>query len=172
MYARSRAEPLYRLCNQSLTLAPTGPNSAAYVVADPPRSFLPDECSFSVRANSSDGVVVSVQRLKLRTSTAVESICLDYLQASHPLCGSRAGSYELSVPMDVKLYTNPTQSYEPGQLVSFVITGYNKTTQDDCKGGSFTCANARCIWEGFSCDKVDNCGDGSDERFFVYSMCS
>ncbi|XP_042148811.1 low-density lipoprotein receptor-related protein 12-like [Ixodes scapularis] len=45
------------------------------------------------------------------------------------------------------------------------------TTQEVCKGDSFTCLNSRCIWNGFSCDGKNNCGDDSDEKYFVNSMC-
>lgn len=170
---------LFDLCGGAgVTLDATGSGSAVYIVAEQPRRAVSDKCTFPVRANNSDGVVISVKHMKLRRSTAVDGICLDYIEFTAEggrnhltVCGSDKKSYEVTVPFVVKMYINPTQSYEPGELVSFFLTGYNKTTQDDCKGGSFTCANSRCIWEGFSCDKTDNCGDSSDEQFFVSSMC-
>ncbi|KAL3235896.1 hypothetical protein MRX96_022326 [Rhipicephalus microplus] len=44
------------------------------------------------------------------------------------VCGSDLRSYETTVPFNVQMYINPTQYYEPGELVAFVITGYNKST--------------------------------------------
>lgn len=177
--AKYTQELLFDLCSgPGLTLDATGPGSAVYIVAEQPRRAVSDKCVFMVRANNSDGVVISMQKMKLRRSTAVDGICLDYVEFTGEggrnhltVCGSDLRSYEATVPFNVQMYINPTQYYEPGELVAFVITGYNKTTQDDCKGGSFTCANSRCIWDGFSCDKTDNCGDGSDEKYFVSSMC-
>lgn len=34
----------------------------------------------------------------------------------------------------------------------------------NCENNMYACNNRRCIWRGFVCDSVDNCGDGSDER--------
>lgn len=170
---------LYDLCSgPGLTLDANGARSAVYIVAERPRVALRKKCSFSVRANNSDGVVISLQRMKLRPSTAVDGVCLDYIEfkgengrVHTTSCGLGVKSYDMPVPLTVNLFTNPTQFYTPGEIISFFLTGYNKTTQEDCRGGSFTCSNARCIWEGFACDAVDNCGDISDEKYFLSSMC-
>lgn len=169
--AKYKRESLYELCSgPGLTLDANGHRSAVYVVAERPRRALSNKCSFSVRANNSDGVVISLQKMNLRPSTAVDGVCLDYIEfkgesgrVHTTSCGQGVKSYDMPVPLTVHLFTNPTQYYTPGEIISFVLTGFNKTTQEDCKGGSFTCSNARCIYEGFACDGIDNCGDISDE---------
>lgn len=178
--ANYKTESLYELCaGPGLSLDANGERSAVYIVAERPRRALRKKCSFQVRANNSDGVVISLQKMNLRPSTAVDGVCLDYIEFKgeggrmHTTsCGEGgAKSYDMPVPLTVHLFTNPTQSYRPGEIISFVLTGFNKTTQEDCKGGSFTCSNARCINEGFACDGIDNCGDNSDEKYFLSSMC-
>ncbi|KAL3235892.1 hypothetical protein MRX96_022322 [Rhipicephalus microplus] len=77
------AELLFDLCSgPGLTLDATGPGSAVYIVAEQPRRAVSDKCVFMVRANNSDGVVISMQKMKLRRSTAVDGICLDYVEVS------------------------------------------------------------------------------------------
>ncbi|KAL1417351.1 hypothetical protein MTO96_026931, partial [Rhipicephalus appendiculatus] len=132
--AKYTQELLFDLCSgPGLTLDATGPGSAVYIVAEQPRRAVSDKCVFMVRANNSDGVVISMQKMKLRRSTAVDGICLDYVEFTGEggrnhltVCGSDLRSYETTVPFNVQMYINPTQYYEPGELVAFVITGYNK----------------------------------------------
>ncbi|CAN7989866.1 unnamed protein product, partial [Ixodes pacificus] len=87
------------------------------------------------------------------------------------VCGEGIKSYDTSVPLNVSVYLNPTVTYEQEFLFSLVLTSFNKSNQIVCKGDSFTCLNSRCIWNGFSCDGKNNCGDDSDEKYFVNSMC-
>ena len=37
-------------------------------------------------------------------------------------------------------------------------------TQNSCGEDRFACDNGRCIYNGFRCDRIDDCGDASDER--------
>ncbi|XP_070388723.1 uncharacterized protein [Dermacentor albipictus] len=226
---------LFELCSgPGLTLDATGPGSAIYIVAEQPRRAVSDKCVFMVRANNSDGVVISMQKMKLRRSTAVDGICLDYVEvfavaanalfAAHlalspatvsttaPSCCDNGilfllppkinaspcpptplpgflfldaqwkAASPLPSPADIKVLQPasplcglggcaPAQVTNPLVFIMQCPAPCRSPTQDDCKGGSFTCANSRCIWDGFSCDKTDNCGDGSDEKYFVSSMC-
>ncbi|XP_053722161.1 low-density lipoprotein receptor-related protein 2 [Synchiropus splendidus] len=41
-----------------------------------------------------------------------------------------------------------------------------------CHMDEFTCSNGRCILIPFHCDRVNDCGDGSDERGCTYENCT
>ncbi|XP_064489033.1 low-density lipoprotein receptor-related protein 12-like [Ornithodoros turicata] len=172
-------EPFFDLCGKAgLSLEATGLKSARKLTAVQPRQIIREKCTFEVKANNSDGVVLFIQEMKLRTSKAVDDVCIDYVEftadtgKSHiTVCGETMKSYDTGVPLNISLYLNPTQFYEPGTILKLVLTGFNKTTQVDCNDESFRCSNSRCIWKGFMCDETDNCGDDSDEKYFVSSMC-
>lgn len=68
-------------------LEASGINSAVRLVADQPRRMLEKKCVFQVKANNSDGVVISIQHMKLRRADAVEDVCLDYVEVSQTRLG-------------------------------------------------------------------------------------
>ena len=51
-------------------------------------------------------------------------------------------------------------------LATTPVPPANATTAPSrpCHFWEFTCVNGRCINNGYKCNDVDNCGDGSDER--------
>ena len=46
----------------------------------------------------------------------------------------------------------------------------NATPPATCNWPNFLCDNGNCIPETWTCDKKDDCGDGSDEGFMCYGI--
>ncbi|GBN13228.1 hypothetical protein AVEN_235772-1 [Araneus ventricosus] len=53
---------------------------------------------------------------------------------------------------------------------SFVATVARQN--DSCHPGDFQCADGFCVWSGFKCDGINNCGDGSDEFLEMPAQCT
>lgn len=54
------------------------------------------------------------------------------------VCGEQEKSYDASVPLNISLYLNPTQFYEPEDILSIVLTGFNKSKSSRFfSGGGF-----------------------------------
>lgn len=48
-----------------------------------------------------------------------------------------------------------------------MISCYCFPASEQCgtHNGTFLCDNGRCIYESWTCDERDDCGDNSDEQF-------
>lgn len=56
---------------------------------------------------------------------------------------------------------------KPGRI-HMVVTSYKDSDlSGNCESGMYACSNRHCVWSGFVCDGINNCGDGSDERLCI-----
>lgn len=64
------------------------------------------------------------------------------------------------------------QCYHPSDRCNGIARCANKADESNCssamcsnQNGTFLCDNKRCIYEKWTCDQRDDCGDSSDEKF-------
>ena len=55
-------------------------------------------------------------------------------------------------------------SFEYGPMCLTVCTLAAGSASAGCTDHQFSCANGRCVPLSWTCDREDDCGDGSDER--------
>lgn len=92
-------------------------------------------------------------------------------------CGRVTGGdhYHFATPRSVslKLFAkSPLSHFFDGYILGVVATSYVEPEEGSCGPNEFMCASGeRCIYKGYRCDNVNNCGDNSDEDAFGNSMC-
>lgn len=80
------------------------------------------------------------------------------------LCGHKLPSTLYSTGKYMTLHFGTNKKGKRGKGFKFVITAFSEdfSKYNSC-GSSFLCDNKRCIDEDLTCDRVDHCGDYSDE---------
>lgn len=142
-------------------------------------------CGYEFEAKESMGLIVSVVDMNLRAGVLNES-CTDYITFvtdynlgadKEKRCGRVTGAdhYHFATPRSVslKLFAkSPLSHFFDGYILGVVATSYVEPEDGSCGPNEFMCSSGdRCIYRGYRCDKVNNCGDNSDEDAFGNSMC-
>lgn len=83
---------------------------------------------------------------------------------NYGLCGHKLPSTLYSTGKYLTLHFRTDKRGKRGKGFKFVITAFSEdfSKYNSC-GSSFLCDNHRCIDEDLTCDRVDHCGDYSDE---------
>lgn len=134
-----------------------------------PRSV--SKCSILIQTESHARLTVAF--VKLDTVEA-PFVCYMYLKlylSDKPdlVCGKKASGKSISSTsssMSLEWVIN-NGGEKPGRI-HMVVTSYKDSDlAGNCESGMYACSNRHCIWSGFVCDGVNNCGDGSDERLCI-----
>ncbi|XP_065308149.2 uncharacterized protein [Dermacentor albipictus] len=176
-----------RFGNGSLNNA-TEPLSSAIVTATQfrdRRAATTDGCSTEIGASSSESMIVSLVEMNLRQGLLNDS-CIDYVNiitrftsANDPdqQCGrireSENKAFSTSYTLSIKLFSRTPLSYFfDGNILAVVVTAANEPVNGRCSPNQFLCvAENKCIYEGYRCDNINNCGDNSDEYKLGTSTC-
>ncbi len=88
----------------------------------------------------------------------------------------------LNLFSETSLYIEPTtlgswftffkgcvQAYRKGYDLMFILWFF--VAAKECSEDQFKCKNGRCILKAWTCDKADDCNDGSDESQTDGPMC-
>ncbi|CAN7938711.1 unnamed protein product [Ixodes hexagonus] len=148
------------------------------------RSAGTELCEFEVSTTGGTGLIVAISELNLRTGT-LNTSCIDYIciktkytvaGENDAYCGKVTSDLNrhwiTSYSIDIQFYSRtPISYFVSGDLVKIIVTSFTEASDGVCGAGEFRCASSRCIFGGYRCDGVNNCGDGSDEALFGDSMC-
>ncbi|XP_037564949.2 uncharacterized protein LOC119444654 [Dermacentor silvarum] len=142
-------------------------------------------CSFEFSAPGSSGLIVSVIEMNLRMGVLNES-CIDYISVitkfnfgsdKDERCGriTSEQNYHFATThsLQLKLFSKtPLTNFFDDYILAVVATSYTESQDGACGPDEFQCtAGDRCIYKGYRCDNVNNCGDNSDEAKLGNSMC-
>ncbi|KAH6933979.1 hypothetical protein HPB50_019367 [Hyalomma asiaticum] len=142
-------------------------------------------CSFEFSTPGSSGLIVSVIEMNLRMGVLNES-CIDYISVitkfnfgsdKDERCGriTKEQNYHFTTPhsLQLKLFSKtPLTNFFDDNILAVVATSYTESQDGICGQDEFQCtAGDRCIYKGYRCDNVNNCGDNSDEAPLGNSMC-
>ncbi|XP_072143019.1 uncharacterized protein [Dermacentor andersoni] len=142
-------------------------------------------CSFEFSAPGSSGLIVSVIEMNLRMGLLNES-CIDYISVitkfnfgsdKDERCGriTSEQNYHFATThsLQLKLFSKtPLTNFFDDYILAVVATSYTESQDGACGPDEFQCtAGDRCIYKGYRCDNVNNCGDNSDEAKLGNSMC-
>lgn len=129
------------------------------------------KCRIQIQTESHARLTLSFSQL----DTVEQSfVCYMYLKLfmtdkADLVCGKEASGKSISTfgsQMAMEWVIN-SGGEKPGRI-SMIITSFKDTDlSGNCENNMYACNNRRCIWRGFVCDSVDNCGDGSDERLCI-----
>ncbi|XP_077508580.1 uncharacterized protein LOC144119957 [Amblyomma americanum] len=142
-------------------------------------------CSFEFSAPGSSGLIVSVVEMNLRRGVLNES-CIDYISVitkfnfgsdKDERCGwiTKEDNHHFTTThsLQLKLFSKtPLTQFFDDHILAMVATSYTESQDGSCGPEEFQCASGgRCIYKGYRCDNVNNCGDNSDEAKLGNSMC-
>ncbi|XP_063720925.1 suppressor of tumorigenicity 14 protein homolog [Symsagittifera roscoffensis] len=129
------------------------------------RFDVPDKWPWS--GTCGDYVEIFEQKLESRALTASEyntGLCSDLYVA-------KTDDYDyFTENSDVALVRFISDIAVEGTGFELAFTSFYKSTGSSCysEGSEFFCNNGNCIAQVLRCDKLDNCGDNSDEANCVY----
>ncbi|ELT99959.1 hypothetical protein CAPTEDRAFT_223728 [Capitella teleta] len=88
------------------------------------------------------------------------------------LCGKRSSTVINSSSEFLTLYFRTDNGGPSGQGFKLIVTSYSdEYAETSSCGQRFECRNQKCIDHDLLCDRVDHCGDYSDEQPDSYSQC-
>ncbi|XP_072136127.1 low-density lipoprotein receptor-related protein 3 isoform X1 [Mobula birostris] len=141
------------------------------VISSPswPTSYPPAiNCSWYIQGNYGDIITISFQNFDLESS---HKCSVDWLiigpasdREEHRLCGSHVPQPFISTRDHVWISFHSDRSssgHARGFRLSYVR---GKLSQDQCKSDEFLCRNGKCILSAWRCNRMYECGDGSDEQ--------
>ncbi|GFS60729.1 uncharacterized protein TNCV_2001381 [Trichonephila clavipes] len=127
--------------------------------------------SLKVKAEKYDGIVLSMtyidvkngchgnEYLNFTSQNKIYSLCskdtMPTIPNSRHTLGGKHYFYQNSVTISYFTKWSITTQFE------VTITAFKRSP---CNDSTFECKNSLCIWNGFLCDKHNNCGDASDEQ--------
>ncbi|XP_077534793.1 uncharacterized protein LOC144146741 [Haemaphysalis longicornis] len=174
-------------CEVKLTSA-TSVHSAVIVTASQFRvrqGAREGGCKITIEAAEADNLIVAVVEANLRQGRMNDS-CIDYFkivtrfesdQSVRARC-ERLRPADLnhqatSNRLDIILYAKtPLSHFFEGSTLAVVVTGTTDPVDGACGPNQFLCAkSSRCIYEGYRCDNINNCGDEGDEEKLGASTC-
>ncbi|KAM7289786.1 uncharacterized protein ISCGN_029914 [Ixodes scapularis] len=160
--------------------------SSAIVTAVQRRRRSPGSelCEYEVQTTGGTGLIVAISELNLRMGT-LNTSCIDYIciKTKYTLsgendvfCGKVTSDlnkhWTTSYSIDIEFFSKtPISYFVKGDIVKIIVTSFTEASDGGCGPGEFRCASSRCIFGGYRCDDINNCGDGSDEALFGDSMC-
>ncbi|XP_077508633.1 uncharacterized protein LOC144120028 [Amblyomma americanum] len=142
-------------------------------------------CSFEFSAPGSSGLIVSVVEMNLRRGVLNES-CITYISVISKFnfgsdkderCGwiTKEDNHHFTTThsLQLKLFSKtPLTQFFDNHILAMVATSYTESQDGSCGPEEFQCASGgRCIYKGYRCDNVNNCGDNCDEAKLGHSMC-
>ncbi|XP_077508750.1 uncharacterized protein LOC144120209 [Amblyomma americanum] len=176
-----------RVGNGSLNNA-TEPLSSTIVTARQfrdRRAATNDGCGTEISASGSESMIVSIVEMNLRQGLLNRS-CIDYVNIitrftstndPEQRCGlipkSKHESMTTSYTLTFKLFSRTPLSYFfDGNIFAVVVTAATDPVNGRCAPNQFLCMKwNKCIYEGYKCDDINNCGDNSDEAKLGTSTC-
>nr|XP_054921441.1 uncharacterized protein LOC126519190 isoform X3 [Dermacentor andersoni] len=131
-----------------------------------PRSV--SKCRIQILTESHARLTISFVKLDTVEQPFICYMYLKIYMTDKPdlVCGKQATGKSISTStsqMALEWVIN-NGGEKPGRI-EMVLTSYKESDlSGNCESGMYACSNRHCIWSGFICDGVNNCGDGSDER--------
>ncbi|KAG5857092.1 hypothetical protein ANANG_G00014900 [Anguilla anguilla] len=123
-------------------------------------------CSWNIRANPGEIITISFQDFDIQSSHRCGSDWLSigtYKNADgYRACGSSIPAPYISSQDHVWIRFHSDDSLTAKGFRLSYITG--KTEEISCNSDQFHCANGKCVPDGWKCNGMDECGDGSDEE--------
>uniref|UniRef100_A0A1U7QQR9 low-density lipoprotein receptor-related protein 12 isoform X1 n=1 Tax=Mesocricetus auratus TaxID=10036 RepID=A0A1U7QQR9_MESAU len=126
-------------------------------------------CSWLIRANPGEIITISFQDFDIQGS---RRCTLDWLTIetyknieSYRACGSTVPPPYISSQdhVWVRFHSDDSVSRKGFRLAYFS----GKSEEPSCACGQFRCGNGKCIPEAWKCNRMDECGDSSDEQVCV-----
>ncbi|KAH7959355.1 hypothetical protein HPB49_010528 [Dermacentor silvarum] len=134
-----------------------------------PRSV--SKCRIQILTESHARLTISFVKLDTVEQPFICYMYLKIYMTDKPdlVCGKQATGKSISTStsqMTLEWVIN-NGGEKPGRI-EMVLTSYKDSDlSGNCESGMYACSNRHCIWSGFICDGVNNCGDGSDERLCI-----
>ncbi|XP_078066576.1 low-density lipoprotein receptor-related protein 3 isoform X1 [Mustelus asterias] len=129
-------------------------------------------CSWYIQGEYGDLITVSFQNFDLQNS---HRCVVDWLMVGpdpkkddYRMCGSYIPEPFISTRDHVWIYFHSGRS-SSGRSRGFRLSYIRgKLAQSSCKSDEFLCSNGKCILSVWKCNKMDECGDNSDEQDCQY----
>ncbi|KAL3227796.1 hypothetical protein MRX96_003755 [Rhipicephalus microplus] len=134
-----------------------------------PRSV--SKCRIQIQTESHARLTISFVKLDTIEQPFICYMYLKIYMTDKPdlVCGKHASGKSISTTtsqMALEWVIN-SGGEKPGRI-EMILTSYKDSDlSGNCESGMYACSNRHCVWSGFVCDGINNCGDGSDERLCI-----